>query len=209
MALDAIKKSILDESDSKSASIAKEAKQKAESIAKEALERSKTILKSAESDAAREVERLKRESSSGVDIEVNSILLDARGKALDRSVKAVMDKVCTAIEREGMKKILEKSVKQFSEMTGSEDILVRTAKKNAPLLKGLGYEVEYTDIDGFMLYTRDGKVALNATLKSVVEGELDYARRVIGEELFPHSSQRSSTKKKPKGAKRYRSGKKR
>ena len=207
MALDAIKKSILDEADSRSAAIAEESERQADAVMKEASERSKQIIRSAEADSAREVERLRRESASGVDMEVNAILLDARGRALERALKAAIGKVASAVEKGGMERILESSVKQFSSMIGSDDILVRTSKKNAPLLKGKGYEVEYADVDGFMLYTRDGKVALNATVRSIVDGELDYARRAIDSELFGAGTQ-AAPKRAPRASRKPRGRKK-
>jgi len=201
MSLDAIKKSIISQAESKESAIDHEASDEASMIIKEAEDRAKRIIKDAESEAAREAQRMVKEAEAGADIEANSLIMSARGEAVERVLKRVMDGVGSQLSKQGMKKILDQSMKQFKQISQGGDIMIKTGRKNAPLFKDSKYEVEYGDIDGFMLYLDSGKVAINATVSSIVEHEREYARKVISSELFHAGSRRRSTQKAPKAAK--------
>jgi vacuolar-type H+-ATPase subunit E/Vma4 len=212
MALDEIKKSIMHDAYSRSSAIESEAGRQVSAIRHEAEESAKHILKSAEEEAEKEVVRLKNEHKAALDMEVSALILDAKGKAVERSLKAVMEKVRSSMENEeGMKKILAHGIKQFAEIASEDAIIVSTSKRNAATLKGKGYDIEYADVDGFMLYTKDKRIALNATVSNIVNGEADAARRVVAAELFGSrqpARKHISTPAAPKKAKNAAHGKK-
>ncbi len=183
MSLDAIKKSILSEAGARASAIDDEASSEAKRILKEADERAKSIIGRAERDAKAEAERLAKESQAGAETEASAMMLEAKGAAVERALKKVSAQVERAVSKDYSKKLLDSGLKQFKEISGDSPV-IRTAKRNAGMLKGGKYRVEYEDIDGFILSTEDGKISLNATVQSVVGKSLDGARRLISKELF-------------------------
>ncbi len=194
MSLDAIRKSILSEAEEKASAMQSEAEKEAQKIVREAEEKAKEILRNAEADARKEAERMNKEAQAGAEMEANSMLLEARGAAVERSLKRVLSAAQDEISKTGMKKILDQSVKQFKEISAG-NFVIKTGKKNADLFKKSAYEVEYGDVNGFMLYADQGKVALNATVESIVNKDADTARRLISDELFSSRQARASTKR--------------
>jgi vacuolar-type H+-ATPase subunit E/Vma4 len=195
MSLDAIRKSILSEAEAKASAMESEAGKEAQRIVEEAEEKAKEILKNAESDARKEADRMNREARAGAEMEANSMLLEARGEAVERAMRKVLKGAEEELEERGMKKIFDQSIKQFRDVSGG-DFKIKTGRKNADLFKGSAYEVEYGDIDGFMLYADRGKVALNATVGSIVARQADSARKLISSKLFGGKEKPATTKRK-------------
>ncbi len=152
MSLDAIRKTIISEAEAKASEIESEGNKEAHRIIKEAEDSAKEIIKNAQLDAQKEAERLHKEALAGADMEANSMLLEARGEVVERSLKKVLSEAEDEISKNSMKKILEQSIKQFKEISGG-NFTIKTSKKNESLLKKTAYEVEYAEVDGFMLYT--------------------------------------------------------
>lgn len=211
MSLDEIRKSILSEAQTKASQIDSEAAKEAQRITKDAEERAKDVLKNAEHEAAVEVGRLRKESEAGAETEANSMLIEARGYVVERSLKDVLGQAEKELSKNSMKQILDHSIKQFKQISGG-NFTIKTSKKNSALLEKTAYEVEYDDVDGFMLYTDHRKIALNATVSNIVSHEEDSARKLIAEELFGGGAQRAARSKKesakPKPEKRAKAIKK-
>ena len=180
MSLDAINKSILSDAGAKASAIDSDAGKESARILKEAEDRAKAILKEAEREAQAEAERLRREAQAGAETEANSILLEAKGEAVERALKKVVNQVESTLSRDYAKKLFDSGLKQFKEISGPR-MTIKTSKKNAALFKDGKYNVEYADIDGFMFYTEDGKIALNATVQNIADKEKDVARKFISE----------------------------
>lgn len=193
MSLDAINKSILSDAEARVSAIDSDAGKESARIVREAEEKAKAILKAAEHEAQAEAERLRKEAEAGAETEANSILLEARGEAVERALKKVVSQVESTLSRDYAKKLFDSGLKQFKEIAGSR-MVIKTAKKNAALFKDGKYNVEYADINGFMFYTEDGKIALNATVQNIADKEKDVARKFISRELFSESAARPRAK---------------
>lgn len=194
MSLDAIKKTIISEAEEKASDIESEGTKQAHAITKEAEDKAAQILKDAELNAKKEAERMHKEAQAGAEMEANSMLLEAKGDVIERSLKKVLSEAEDDISKNEMKAILNQSIKQFKEISGGS-FTIKTGKKNADLLKNTAYQVEYGDVDGFMLYTDHGKIALNATVSKIVEKQADNARKLIEKEVFGESKQSAPKKK--------------
>ncbi|MDE1860643.1 MAG: hypothetical protein KGH72_02890 [Candidatus Micrarchaeota archaeon] len=183
MTLDAIRKSIIDDAHAKAAKAESEASKEADRIIAEAEQKAKAILKKANEDADSDAERVGMEMKASSETESNSMLLEAKAQAVEHSLDDVMKLADSELTKSGMERILKAGMKQFAEISGSSDMIVKTSKKNAGLLKN-AKNVEYEDIDGFLFSTGDGKVVLNATVGSISQREADAARKLVAEELF-------------------------
>ncbi len=210
MSLDAIKKSILSDAQAKASAIDSEASSESKRIVKEAEEKAKGILSRADLEAKAEADRLVKEARAGAETEANSMILEARGIAIERALKSVSSNVEKTISHEYSKKLFESGLSQFRDVSNSTPKVI-TSKKNANLLKGTKFGVEYSEIDGFIFSTDDGRIRLNASVGSVVEKSLDGARKLISKELFgEHATPKSrpARKQKSTSAKRGKRGKK-
>lgn len=182
MSLEAIRKSILSEAEAKAKAERGEADAEAERIVSGAHEKAKATFKQAQDEARLEGERMRREAAAGLETERNTMVIEAKGKVVEQALGRVRSEIEREIEKEDLERILKAGIKQFSEVSGGE-MVVRTSKRNAALIKGK-YKVEYADVDGFVLCTPDKRIALNATVDSVVDRSLDEVRKMVAGEAF-------------------------
>ncbi len=212
MSLDAIKKSIIEDASSRSSQIEGDASKEARRILNEAEEKAREITRRAEAEAKAEAERILKEAMEGAGIEADSILLDARNEAVERSLKHVLFELEDRLRKGEMKRILDMGIKQFREISDG-DLTIRTSKKYADTVGKSQYKVEYGDVDGFMLYSQEGKVALNATIGSITSNESENARKLIADHLFGakghHAKKGASHASAKKPARHHAKGKKR
>jgi vacuolar-type H+-ATPase subunit E/Vma4 len=183
MSLDAIRKSILSDAEAKASAVDSEAAAESKRILQEAEEKAKSILKAAEHAAQAEAERRRSEARAGAETEANSIILGARGDAVERELKRVTARAEALLSRDYPRKLFDSGLKQFKDIADS-GFTIKTSKKNAGVLKGGKYNVEYADIDGFVFSTDDGTVSLNATAQSILEREKDFARGLVSSDLY-------------------------
>ena len=189
MSLEAIRKSILGEAEAKAKAEQSEADSEAAKIVRDAQERAKAILTQAEDEARREEERMRLEAAAGLETERNAMVIEAKGKVIEHFLGQVREDISRRVRQEGMEKILKSSLKQFASVYPGNDFVVRTSKKNASLVKGR-QKVEVASVDGFVIATPDRKIALNATVDSVVDGNMDDIRKMVADEIFSGSAGR-------------------
>lgn len=200
MGLESIRKNILKDAAEKSAEISGEASGEASRIRKEASEKAKSMRKAAEAEAVAEAERLRKEAEAGTGMEANSMLLAARGEVIERSLPRVMSEVRAELSKNYMKKIFDSGMRQFSQIAGKEEMMVKTSKKNAELLKNFAGYVRYESVNGFIFSTKDGKVSLDAEIDGIMKKQEDYARKEVGTVLFG-SKARTSARRQRKARK--------
>ncbi|MEM3839301.1 MAG: V-type ATP synthase subunit E [Candidatus Micrarchaeaceae archaeon] len=205
MSLEAIRKSIIEEAEAKAKAERQAAEAEAAKILKEAKDRADSLLKEAEEEARREAERMRMEAEAGLETERNSAILESKGRVIEEALKHVRKEVEDRIRSEGMGKILNAALKQFSEVYQGSDFVIKTNKKNVALVKDKG-TVEAGDVDGFVLSTPDGRIALNATVASIVDNRIDGIRKMVANELFPKAIENRMEKAAAKSVARPRKG---
>ena len=184
MGLESIRKNILKDAAEKSAEISGEARGEAGRITKEANEKAKSIIKAAEEDSKAEAERLRKEAEAGAEMEANSIILSAKGEVIERSLARVMSEVKTELSKNYTKKIFDSGMRQFSQIADKDEMMVKTSKKNAALLKNFPGYIRYENVNGFVFSTKDGKVSLNAEIEEIARKQEEYAKKEIDTGLF-------------------------
>ena len=184
MPLDAIRKNILADAESKAEAIESEAAKESARILKEAQDEANSMLKGVQAESKKEAERLRKESEAGLETESNTMAIQARGAVIEHVLSSVVEDIKKSLERDSMEKILNASIKQFSELNTGEDFVVIASKKYSSMLNGKNYSTEYGAINGFMLYTKDRKIALNATIDNIVERNIDTIRKLVASEVF-------------------------
>ncbi len=202
MPLDAIKKSILADAEKRAEALNSEANAEASRILAEARESADASLRQAKEEAAKEAKRIRDENAAGLESERNAMIMGAKSHVIEHALKDVRSEAVRNLEKQNLEEILKKGIKHFSALTGNGGIIVKTSKKNAQFVDTKKYEVEFGDIEGFMLYTPDRKVALNATVDSIVDREMDTIRRIVADEIFTGKEERAIRKMaSPKGRK--------
>ncbi len=190
MSLEAIRKNILAEAEEKAKAINAQASSEAGAISGEAEARAREIVKAAEEESRREVARLWKESEAGLETEKSTMITEARGAVLEKALKTVRSDAERSLAKDNMQGILKSGLRQFSSITGGNEAVIRTSRRNAHLVKGRGNRVEYGDINGFVFSTHDGKISLNATVESIVDRELDTIRKLVADEIFTASDEK-------------------
>ncbi len=193
MSLEAIRKSILGEAESKAKAEQSEASSEAEKMVKEAESKAKALLKQAEAEAKAEETRMRNEAAAGLETERNAMVIEAKGKVVEKVLDSVKGQVERNIKSSNMDRMFKAAMKQFSELGDADDAVIRTSKKNAALMKGR-HNVEYTNVDGFVISTDDGKISLNATVDALVEGKTEEIRKIVSEEVFTGSQEKKIAK---------------
>lgn len=199
MSLDSIKKDILSEAESKARAEEKAGSDEAASILSEARKRASEILKAAKAEAEHESERLRQENDAGLEIEAGTILNEARGLVVEKAVKELKELVDKELMRSQAEKLLKRAAKEFSETIGSEDFAIRTRKSNASLLRNIEGRREYADIDGFVLVSDDGRMAMRIVPSEITDKYMDVLRKNVSARLFkghaPHARSPASARK--------------
>ncbi|MDE1822966.1 MAG: hypothetical protein KGH50_01440 [Candidatus Micrarchaeota archaeon] len=211
MSLDSIKKDILSEAESKARDEESAGSEEAGRIVSEAKKRAGEILKNARAEAEKEAERLRQESEAGLEIETDTVLNEARGAVIEKAVKELKAQVDRELMRNQIDKLLERAVKEFSETVGNEDFTIRTRKGNASLLKSIEGRREYADIDGFVLVSNDGKMAMRIVPGEITGKYMDILRKNVSSRLFKERapSGRAPVKRRAVKAKKPRKVRKR
>jgi vacuolar-type H+-ATPase subunit E/Vma4 len=194
MSLDSIKKRILAESEQEAEKIHGEADSESRKIIAEARAKAREIEKQAQADSEAECLRLERENSAGLEIQSNSILLEAKGAAVEKVMSGIVHDVKSTISREYMYSLLKEGAKQFDAASG-ERFIVRTKKKNSKIVQSLKLTPKYDETEeGFVLESHDGKMRLMASPDSIIESNSDEIRREISDLLFGKAERKTEHK---------------
>lgn len=196
MPLDAIRKRILSDSEAKAEGIRGEAEAEARKILSEARSRAKEIEKQAEAEAQSESMRLQKESEASLEIERNSILLEARGAAIEREAQGLTRNVKSILSKDYLPSLLKSGAKQFA-AASDEKFIVRTKKRNSKLVESLRLTPKYDETEqGFVLESQDGKMRLIISPDSLIENNGDSIRKEISGLLFGKSKIAAEKKEK-------------
>ncbi|MDE1865910.1 MAG: hypothetical protein KGH94_04720 [Candidatus Micrarchaeota archaeon] len=184
MSLEEIRKSIDKDARTRSESIREEGASEASAIIKEAKERASEVIKTAKAEAEKEAERIRREQVSGTQIEVNSMLVNARESVLERHMPSLKKGVASRLSGKNLDKILAGAAKQFSRFSAKEHMVVRTGKSNAAAARKLGYPVVSGREGELTLEAKDGSVSVDASPSGLAERHAADARGLLAAKLW-------------------------
>ncbi len=205
MSLDEIRKSIEDESRSSAARIRKEAEREEGLILDEAGGKADAIIKAAKEEAEYERKRITAEHDAGVELEVNSIMLNAKEQVIESSVVDVRKEVERMLaKRSG--ELFKKAVAFFSKSTGSSSIKVVTNKRLASSLGIKKENLEYGDMEGFVLKSADPKAIMDLTAKSISKRYENEMRNAVSRSVFGGKIS-DKARSREKGARKKNAGK--
>ena len=188
MPLESIKKRILSESETKAEGLREEADSEARRIVAEAKTEAKEIGRQAEQEAEAESKRIEGEARAGMEIEANTVLLEARGTAIENAVREVSREIESLVSKEHLLPMLKSGVKQFKSST-DEPFVVVTSKRNANVVESMKLTPRYEDVDGFVVESEDGRMRLVISAAAIVSGNEDRIRSEVAGHLnkAPHS----------------------
>jgi V/A-type H+/Na+-transporting ATPase subunit E len=184
MSLEEIRKSIDKDAESRADSIREEGASAAAAMIKEARARAAVILKAAKEDAEKEAERIKRERLSGVQMEISSMIFSAKESVLEKQMDGVKRRVASQLAGKRLEKVIAEAAKQFSKFAPEHQMVVRTGKKNAALVKKLGYSVVLGAGDDLRLESKDGSVSIDASPNGLAERHGAEAKGLLAARLW-------------------------
>lgn len=184
MSLEEIRRSIDKDAKARADSVEEEGAAEASAILKEAKARAGEILKAAKAEAEKEAERIKREQVSGVQIEIGTMLVNARESVLERHMPSVKKNVAARLGGKNMNKIIEGAAKQFSRFAPKDQMVVRAGKGNAAIAKKLGYQTLAGKESELVIESKDGSLSIDASPQGLAERHGAEARGLLAAKLW-------------------------
>lgn len=184
MSLEEIRKTIEKEARAEADRVTEEGDREADSAVAEAKQKALEILKAAKAEAQKEADRIKREMLSGAEMEANGIILAAKESVLEHGVGPVMRASVRELSGKKSDKLIESAVKSFGKLAPKGEIVVKTGKKNIQAVRNLGFLAVEGSRDELTLSTKDGRISLDASAKSIVEQHEKEARSILAARLF-------------------------
>ncbi len=185
MPLENVKKRILEEAEESASRIKSEGTSEAGRILSEAEAAARQIEHQAREEADAEAGRLTAEHESAMEIEIKTMLAEAKGLQLERATEQVVLKAKALLEEKYMKKMLEEGISQFGRMRSGEPVIF-TSKKNQKTVESLKKptEVKYQEVEGFVLKAKDGSISINVSAETVLRDNIDEIGKIVSKKMY-------------------------
>jgi V/A-type H+-transporting ATPase subunit E len=184
MSLEEIRKSIDREAKLRADSIREEGEAEAAAILKAARLSAAELLKAAEAGADKEAERIGREQASGAQMEASSMLVAAKEEVLERHMEQLKKGIAAQLSANRLDKVLAGAAKQFARFSPKGEMVVRTGKKNAALVRKLGYDAVAGEEGQLSVESRDGGISIDASPEGLAEMSAPEARTLLAARLW-------------------------
>ncbi len=184
MSLEEIRKSIDKEARGRADSIREEGAAEAAAILKSARASAAELLKAAKTEAGKESERIRSGQVSGAHIEISSMMVAAREAVLERHMDRLKKSISSELSGKKLDKIVAGAAKQFSRFAPKGEMVVRVGKRNAAIVKKLGYATVQGKEDQLSIESRDGSVSIDASPRGLTEMHAAEARSALAARLW-------------------------
>lgn len=184
MSLEEIRKSIEKEAKGRADSITGDGASEAAAILKTARDSAAGILKAANAEAQKEAARIRHEQISGANMQANSMLVAAREQVLEQHIDRLKKGIAAQIESKKLDKVIAGAAKQFAKFSAKSDMVVRTGKSDAKLVKKLGYEYVAGREGELSIESRDGSISIDASPKGLANMHAAEARSLLAARLW-------------------------
>lgn len=183
MALDELRKDIERDAEEEAARLGKEADNEYKRIIDEAKGRADEAMKKAKSDAIAESEQKRNDVTTALEIEMGSMLSSAKEECISREMKSLIVSLKSALGGK-QDRIISTALESFSESVPLHQTIAKLDKKHANAIKTPVAKTEYSNINGIILASIDGKVTANATIEGIIESNGELIRRALATRLF-------------------------
>lgn len=176
MGLQEIKSEILEEAEQKSDKIVEEAKQEKKQLIKEAEEKAEKIREEMEEELEEDKQSYRQKALS-----------NARMKAKQEKMKAKQEKIDDIFNdfRHHLDKLSDEEKEKFAESCLEKvDFEVSKVKGGADFKNAVDAEFEEADIDGIIVFSKDGNRRQEFTFDKILQQFRDSYRKEVAEILF-------------------------
>ena len=192
MPLDEIKRNIEANARSEAESIRSSAMSESRKILDDAAESAKKLEKEYESETAKETERMRQMKVAEAEREARIRMLEATDAAVRRESKDIRSELSERLrksDRYGM--LFKEAMKKAQEVAPASELVVQMNKNDEHFIKGSGMQVqiEYANILGLIIRSKDGSMKINATLDRLVDSSMEDVMKVIMSEIKKGHSQ--------------------
>ncbi|AGK62149.1 Archaeal/vacuolar-type H+-ATPase subunit E [Archaeoglobus sulfaticallidus PM70-1] len=182
MPLEPVIEEIVKKGQQRVSEIKSEAEKEVEKIVVEAEEKAKEILKKARDTAENEVERLRKQEISSINLEMKREELNRRKEVLEAVYEKLVEKV-KSMDKEEKKKLMEKLLKANEK----EGYRVYSNKEDEEIVKSIS-KMEYAGniecIGGVVLESADGQFRINLTFDEMLSTLFESKMKEVSEILF-------------------------
>lgn len=183
MALDMLQREIEAQARSEAGKIASEAESECDAIIGKAQKDAKSLKDSILENAKAESEQRRKDALISLDIESGSILANAKEERIDHELKGFM----RILEERMLKRepgLVKAALERFVEVVPPERCVARTNKRNSKIVKPFGMELDYADVNGIVIESKDRKIRVDATINGTIESNAETIRRVLSKGIF-------------------------
>jgi V/A-type H+-transporting ATPase subunit E len=184
MSLDEIRKSIDKDAKVRADSIREEGAAEAAAILKDARAKAAEILKASKIEAQKDAERIKREQISGVQMEISSMFVNAREAVLERHMQSLKKGITAQLTGKNLDKVVGGAARQFTKFASKNEMVVRVGKKNAAIVKRLGYQPVSGKENDLSIESNDGSISIDASPNGLADRHAPEARALLASKLW-------------------------
>lgn len=176
MGLNDVKQDILDEAKQEKSDILNQAEKKKKEILEEAKEEAGRIREEAEEEVEEEKEAMEKKAVSNANMEAKKAKLEAKEKALDKAFESFKQRL-SDLDEEQREEMLEAAI-------DSSDFDVGLVKGDDSFEGLVDIDFEPSDVEGFVLISKDSERQLNYSFSKIVDDFRDKYRKDVAGKLF-------------------------
>ncbi len=184
MSLDGIKLSIEAGAKSEAESIHSSAMSETKKILDEAYQKARDVERDFEKETADEIAHMRQEQNSEIVRATQLCRLEAADAYVMRESKDIVNGLASRIIKSDLyAKLFKDALKRALEIAPVNELLVKVNKRDERFVRNSGAHVEFANIDGLMISTRDGSIKIDATVDKLVDASIEYVRKAVISEV--------------------------
>ncbi len=174
MPLDEIKQGIEADARSEAASIRDSAEPVIKSILDEAFQKAKAIESDYEKETAKEVARLRLDQAAEIGRTTQVSMLKAMDESIRRESKTIQGELANRLKKsEHYSRLFKDAMKKAEDMAPANELVVQVNKNDEHFVKNTGAQIERANVNGLVIYSKDKRMKIDATLDVLVGSSLE------------------------------------
>ncbi len=174
MPLDEIKQGIEADARSEAASIHDSAALVIKGILDEAAQKANAIESDYEKETAKEIARLRQDQAAEIGRTTQVSMLKAMDESIRRESKTVQGELADRLRKsEHYGRLFKEAMKKAQDMAPENELVVQVNKNDEHFVKSTGAQIEHANISGLVIYSKDKRMKIDATLDTLVDSSLE------------------------------------
>lgn len=186
MALENLRKSLVQEAEVQARKLIDEARKRAEKVTDEAMEKAAKARKESREKADALAEAESNERISSAELKGKRLIAEAMDRKMQEAMEKVWQEFAKTPKSGGYEKILRTLISDAEKELGAKSV-VHVNAQDAKLARKISKNVAAKPADmtgGAVVTTADGRISIDNSLESIFEQRREEAKKVIFSEMF-------------------------